>query len=431
MYNQDNWEVVKPLNNYESGCFFTADSEEYDMKYVVVLGDGMADKPIEALGNKTPLEYAKTPVMDDMAAKSEIGLTWTIPEGMKPGSDTANLAVLGYYPRQYYTGRSPLEALSIGVPMKDTDIALRCNIVTLSEEEDVYADKKILDHSSGEISTEEADVLIQAVKEVFQNEEFQFYTGTSYRHLLIWNHGEVLEFTQPHDVLGQVIGQYLPEQEVFRQMMEKSYDILNEHPINKKRAEQGLNKANSLWFWGAGTKPGLCSFEEKTGKKGAMISAVDLLKVIAVGTEMKVIEVPGADGSLHTNYEGKAQAAVDVLTKDDYDFVYIHLEAPDEMGHQGSVERKVQSIEYLDERVIAPVKKGLEDAGVDFRMLVMPDHPTPIWCRTHTSDPVPYMIYDSTANLGQGFLYTENEAEKSGNKEPEGYRLIEKLLQIR
>ena len=315
--------------------------------------------------------------------------------------------------------------------MKDTDIALRCNIVTLSEEEDVYADKKILDHSSGEISTEEADVLIQAVKEVFQNEEFQFYTGTSYRHLLIWNHGEVLEFTQPHDVLGQVIGQYLPEQEVFRQMMEKSYDILNEHPFNKKRAEQGLNKANSLWFWGAGTKPGLCSFEEKTGKKGAMISAVDLLKGIAVGTEMKVIEVPGADGSLHTNYEGKAQAAVDVLTKDDYDFVYIHLEAPDEMGHQGSVERKVQSIEYLDERVIAPVKKGLEDAGVDFRMLVIPDHPTPIWCRTHTSDPVPYMIYDSTANLGQGFLYTENEAEKSGNKEPEGYRLIEKLLQIR
>lgn len=401
------------------------------MKYVVVLGDGMADKPIEALGNKTPLEYARTPVMDGMAARSEIGFTYTIPEGMKPGSDTANLAVLGYYPRKYYTGRSPLEALSIGVPMKDTDIALRCNIVTLSEEEEHYTDKRILDHSSGEISTEEADVLIQAVKEAFQSEEFQFYTGTSYRHLLIWDHGEVLEFTQPHDVLGQVIGQYLPERKEFREMMEKSFEILNNHPINLKRAEQGLNKANSLWFWGAGTKPGLSSFEEKTGKKGAMISAVDLLKGIAVGAGMKVIDVPGANGSLHTNYEGKAQAAVDVLTKDDYDFVYIHLEAPDEMGHQGSVERKVQSIEYLDGRIIGAVKKGLEDAGMDFRMLVMPDHPTPIWCRTHTSDPVPYMLYDSTKNLGNGLLYTEKDAESSGIEEKEGYRLIEKLLQVR
>lgn len=400
------------------------------MKYVVVLGDGMADKPVEELDNKTPLEYAQTPVMDKMAAKSEIGLAYTIPEGMKPGSDTANLAVLGYYPRKYYTGRSPLEALSIGVPMKDTDIALRCNIVTLSEEEENYADKRILDHSSGEISTEEADVLIQAVKDAFQNEEFQFYTGTSYRHLLIWNKGEVLEFTQPHDVLGQVIGQYLPEREEFRRMMEKSYEILNNHPVNLKRAEKGLNKANSLWFWGAGTKPCLSSFEEKTGKKGAMISAVDLLKGIAVGADMKVIEVPGANGSLHTNYEGKAQAAIDVLTKDDYDFVYIHLEAPDEMGHQGSVEKKVKSIEYLDGRVIGAVKKGLEDAGVDFRMLIMPDHPTPIWCRTHTSDPVPYMLYDSTADLGNGLLYTEKEAEKSGIEEREGYRLIEKLLQI-
>ena len=400
------------------------------MKYVIVLGDGMADKPIEELNDKTPLEYAKTPVMDEMAVKSEIGLAYTIPEGMKPGSDTANLAVLGYYPRRYYTGRSPLEALSIGVPMKDTDIALRCNIVTLSEEEDNYADKRILDHSSGEISTEEADVLIQAVKDAFQSEKFQFYTGTSYRHLLIWNKGEVLEFIQPHDVLGQVIGQYLPEREEFRYMMEKSYEILNNHPVNLKRAEKGLNKANSLWFWGAGTKPGLSSFEEKTGKRGAMISAVDLLKGIAVGADMKVIEVPGANGSLHTNYEGKAQAAIDVLTKDDYDFVYIHLEAPDEMGHQGSVEKKVKSIEYLDERVIGAVKKGLEDAGVDFRMLVMPDHPTPIWCRTHTSDPVPYMIYDSTKDMGSGLLYTEKEAKKSGREEREGYRLIEKLLQI-
>ena len=386
------------------------------MKYIVVLGDGMADKPIAELGDKTPLAYADTPKMDELAQKGEIGMVHTVPEGMSPGSDTANLSVLGYNPRKYYSGRSPLEALSIGVPMKDTDIALRCNIVTLSEEEDNYADKRILDHSSGEISTEEEDVLIQAVKDAFQSEKFQLYTGTSYRHLLIWNKGEVLEFTQPHDILGQVIGQYLPEREEFRYMMEKSYEILNNHPVNPKRAEKGLNKANSLWFWGAGTKPGLSSFEEKTGKRGAMISAVDLLKGIAVGVDMKVIEVPGANGSLHTNYEGKAQAAIDVLTKDDYDFVYIHLEAPDEMGHQGSVEKKVKSIEYLDERVIGAVKKGLEDAGVDFRMLVMPDHPTPIWCRTHTSDPVPYMIYDSTKDMGSGLLYTEKEAKKSGRE---------------
>ena len=231
--------------------------------------------------------------------------------------------------------------------------------------------------------------------------------------------------------MGQVIGQYLPERKEFREMMEKSYEILNHHPVNVRRAEQGLNKANSLWFWGAGTKPGLSSFEEKTGKKGAMISAVDLLKGIAVGAGMKVVEVPGANGSLHTNYEGKAQAAVDVLTKDDYDFVYIHLEAPDEMGHQGSTERKVQAIEFLDGRIVGAVKKGLEDAGVDFRMLVMPDHPTPIWCRTHTSDPVPYMIYDSTKELGQGLLYTEEEAAKSGIEEREGYRLMERFLQMR
>ena len=398
------------------------------MKYLVILGDGMADLPIDALDGKTPLEYAVTPKMDELAAKGEIGMVHTSPDGMKPGSDTANLAVLGYYPRQYYTGRSPLEALSIGVPMKDTDIALRCNIVTLSEEEDVYADKKILDHSSGEISTEEADVLIQAVKEVFQNEEFQFYTGTSYRHLLIWNHGEVLEFTQPHDVLGQVIGQYLPEQEVFRQMMEKSYDILNEHPINKKRAEQGLNKANSLWFWGAGTKPGLCSFEEKTGKKGAMISAVDLLKGIAVGTEMKVIEVPGADGSLHTNYEGKANAALSVLLDENYDFVYVHLEAPDEMGHQGSVKKKVKAIENLDEKIIRPIVEGLEAAGEEFRMVILPDHPSPICIRTHSSEPVPYLLYDSRNIQKNDWHYNEKEAAAAGNFEPNGHHLLARLI---
>ena len=398
------------------------------MKYVVVLGDGMADRPIAELGDQTPLAYAETPTMDQLAAVSEIGMVHTIPDGMKPGSDTANLSVLGYNPRIYYSGRSPLEALSIGVDMKDTDIALRCNLVTLSEEEENYEDRTIIDHSSGEISTADAAVLLDAVREGLENETYKFYVGTSYRHLLIWDRGEVVELTQPHDVLGQTIGQYLPEDAVLREMMKKSYDILVNHPINVERKKKGLNPANSCWFWGAGTKPALSSFEEKTHLKGAMISAVDLLKGIAVGASMKVIEVEGANGGLNTNYEGKAQAAIDVLTKEGYDFAYIHVEAPDEMGHQGSVERKVKAIEYLDSRVIKPVKEGLEAAGEDFRMLVLPDHPTPICMRTHSSDSVPYLLYDSTDLQQHDWKYNEAEGESSGNYVACGHEIIEYLF---
>lgn len=398
------------------------------MKYVVVLGDGMADCPIAELGDQTPLAYAETPTMDQLAAVSEIGMVHTIPDGMKPGSDTANLSVLGYNPRIYYSGRSPLEALSIGVDMKDTDIALRCNLVTLSEEEENYEDRTIIDHSSGEISTTDAAVLLDAVREGLENETYKFYVGTSYRHLLIWDRGEVVELTQPHDVLGQTIGQYLPEDAVLREMMKKSYDILVNHPINVERKKKGLNPANSCWFWGAGTKPALSSFEEKTHLKGAMISAVDLLKGIAVGASMKVIEVEGANGGLNTNYEGKAQAAIDVLTKEGYDFAYIHVEAPDEMGHQGSVERKVKAIEYLDSRVIKPVKEGLEAAGEDFRMLVLPDHPTPICMRTHSSDSVPYLLYDSTDLQQHDWKYNEAEGESSGNYVACGHEIIDYLF---
>lgn len=398
------------------------------MKYVVVLGDGMADRPIAELGDQTPLAYAETPTMDQLAAVSEIGMVHTIPDGMKPGSDTANLSVLGYNPRIYYSGRSPLEALSIGVDMKDTDIALRCNLVTLSEEEENYEDRTIIDHSSGEISTADAAALLDAVKEGLENETYKFYVGTSYRHLLIWDRGEVVELTQPHDVLGQTIGQYLPEDAVLREMMKKSYDILVNHPINVERKKKGLNPANSCWFWGAGTKPALSSFEEKTHLKGAMISAVDLLKGIAVGASMKVIEVEGANGGLNTNYEGKAQAAIDVLTKEGYDFAYIHVEAPDEMGHQGSVERKVKAIEYLDSRIIKPVKEGLEAAGEDFRMLVLPDHPTPICMRTHSSDSVPYLLYDSTDLQQHDWKYNEAEGESSGNYVACGHEIIDYLF---
>ena len=398
------------------------------MKYEVDLGDGMADRPIAELGDQTPLAYAETPTMDQLAAVSEIGMVHTIPDEMKPGSDTANLSVLGYNPRIYYSGRSPLEALSIGVDMKDTDIALRCNLVTLSEEEENYEDRTIIDHSSGEISTADAAVLLDAVREGLENETYKFYVGTSYRHLLIWDRGEVVELTQPHDVLGQTIGQYLPEDAVLREMMKKSYDILVNHPINVERKKKGLNPANSCWFWGAGTKPALSSFEEKTHLKGAMISAVDLLKGIAVGASMKVIEVEGANGGLNTNYEGKAQAAIDVLTKEGYDFAYIHVEAPDEMGHQGSVERKVKAIEYLDSRVIKPVKEGLEAAGEDFRMLVLPDHPTPICMRTHSSDSVPYLLYDSTDLQQHDWKYNEAEGESSGNYVACGHEIIDYLF---
>lgn len=401
------------------------------MKYIIVLGDGMADEPIDQLSGMTPLEYAETKTMDELAGKSEIGLCHTIPEGMKPGSDTANLAVLGYNPKQYYTGRSPLEALSIGVALSPTDIAIRCNIVTISEEEIPYEQKTMIDHSASEISTEDAAFLLEAVRKELSTEEFSYYLGTSYRHLLIWEKGEVAELTPPHDILGKVVGEYLPEEKKLREMMEKSYAILNNHPINIERKKKGLNKANSIWFWGAGTKPALSSFEEKTGKRGVMISAVDLLKGIAVGAGMKVIEVPGADGTLHTDYEGKAMAAVEALTDEGYDFAYVHVEAPDEMGHQGNLEHKIQAIEALDQRVIRIIKEEMTKRGYDYRMLVMPDHPTPLRIRTHTSEPVPYMLYDSTKELGKVAFYNEKEAESTGNITKEGYRLIDKLLLFR
>ena len=398
------------------------------MKYVVVLGDGMADLPIESLGGKTPLEYADTPMMDALAKRGEIGMVHTIPDGMKPGSDTANLSVLGYDPRRYYSGRSPLEALSIGVNMKDTDVALRCNLVTLSEEEEYYEERKIIDHSADEISTQEAAELLAAVREQLETEQYRFYVGTSYRHLLIWDHGKVQELVQPHDVLGQTIGEHLPEDAVLRNMMKRSYEILADHPINQRRKEQGKRPANSCWFWGAGTRPFLSSFEEKYHRKGAMVSAVDLLKGIAVGASMKVVTVEGANGGLHTNYEGKAQAAVDVLTKGGCDLVYVHVEAPDEMGHQGSVEKKVQAIEYLDQRIIRPIVDGLRKAEEEFRLLVLPDHPTPIAIRTHTNENVPYLLFDSRSFQEHPLQYNEKEASQSGRLISEGHALMEYFI---
>ena len=397
------------------------------MKYIVVLGDGMADEPIPALGGRTPLDAAVTPVLDELAGKGTLGTVQNVPAGMAPGSDVANLSVLGYDPAANYSGRSPLEALSVGVQMEDDDVIFRSNIVTLTEPEP-YAQKTILDHSSGEISTADADILMDAIRAEFNNDTFRFYTGTSYRHILVWKHGRVSALEPPHDHLGKVIGDYLPQEKVLRDMMERSFDILNNRPLNLARAAAGKHKANSLWFWGAGTKPRVQNFKEKTGLTGAMISAVDLLKGIAVGAGMKVYNIPGATGSIDTNWEGKAQAAIDALLKDGCDYAYIHVEAPDEMGHQGRVEDKVKSIEYLDSRLIARVKQAMEAAGEDYRMLILPDHPTPLRIRTHTSNPVPYLLYDSTHEQKKRERFTEESARNADNFEPNGYKLLERFL---
>ena len=399
------------------------------MKYIIVLSDGMAGRPLEELSGKTTLEAADTPNFDRLAEKAEIGLASMVPEGMAPGSDTANLSVMGYDPKIYYTGRSPLEALSIGVDMAADDVSFRCNLVTLTEDGGAYEEQKIIDHSSSEISTEDSTVLLEALKEGLKREGYEFYAGTSYRHLLIWKHGEVLELTAPHDILTKTVGEYLPKDPVLLDMMKKSYEILKDHPINVERKKQGLNPANSAWFWGAGTRPALASFEEKTGKKGVMISAVDLLKGIAVGADMDRIIVEGANGGLHTNYEGKADAAIHALLEDGYDFAYVHVEAPDEMGHMGSMRDKITAIENVDGRVVARITEAMDQSGEDYRLMILPDHPTPICVRTHTSEPIPYLIYDSRKAIDGIHTYNEKEAAKSTRIWKDGYRLIDHLLE--
>lgn len=400
------------------------------MKYIIILGDGMAGEPLECIGGKTTLEQALTPEMDRLAKMSEIGLVSMVPEGMAPGSDTANLSVLGYNPEVYYTGRSPLEALSIGVGMEEDDVSFRCNLVTLTEDASLpYEDQRIVDHSSDEINTRDAGVLLEVLKEEVLKPGFELYRGTSYRHLLLWKNGHEMKLTPPHDILTNQIREYLPGDPMLLAMMKESYRVLKEHPVNLKRKAQGLRPANSAWFWGAGKRPKLPDFQEKTGKRGVMISAVDLLKGIAAGSGMKIVHVEGADGGLHTNYEGKAQAAVRALLDEDYDFAYIHVEAPDEMGHQGSVEKKVRAIEFLDQRLIRIVREAMDASGEPYRLLILPDHPTPIAARTHTADPVPYLLYDRKRPENGAESYCERTAVQSGRWEKNGYHLIEHLFE--
>ncbi len=402
------------------------------MKYLVVLCDGMADTPSEYLGGATPMEKAFKPNMDALAAVSEVGLCKTVAKGLKPGSDVANLSVLGYDPAVCYTGRSPLEAASIGVDMKDTDIALRCNTVTLSDEEN-YEDKTMVDYCAGDISTEEAEEIIKTIEEKLGNEIYKFYSGVSYRHCLIVDNGttELGNMTPPHDISGRVIGEYLSDAETAApliELMKKSYDILKDHPVNKKRIAEGKNPANSIWLWGEGRKPALEDFKEKNGVSGAIVSAVDLLKGIGICANMQTPEVEGATGYLDTNFEGKAEAAIDAF-KNGTDLVYIHVEAPDECGHRGEPENKVKAIEIIDEKVLGTVKAYLDKSGEDYRILICPDHPTPLLIKTHSSDPVPYLIYDSRKSVSGADRFTEKTATASCNFIEHGPSIMDRLLE--
>ncbi|MCI8404224.1 MAG: cofactor-independent phosphoglycerate mutase [Clostridia bacterium] len=403
------------------------------MKYIVILGDGMADYPVDAFGGKTVLEAADKPTIDYMAMHGEMGMVKTVQEGMKPGSDVANLSVMGYDTRKCYSGRSPLEAASIGVQLKDDDVTFRTNLVTLSDEED-YADKTMLDYSAGEISTEEAAQLIDAVAKELDTDKIKFYSGVSYRHLCVWNGGSTnVSLTPPHDISDRKITDHLPQgegSEKLLEMMKASGEILREHPVNKARIAAGKNPATSIWVWGEGTKPQLDNFEKKFGLKGSVISAVDLIKGIAKCAGMNSIDVEGATGNCETNWEGKAQAALDAVLGGS-DFVYVHMEAPDEMGHQGEPEKKKLAVEIIDRKVVAFLKEELEKRGIDYRMLIMPDHPTPIKLKTHVSDPVPYIIYDSTreTDTNAGLAYTEENGRKTGIYIDPGYELMNRFLQ--
>ena len=402
------------------------------MKYLVVLCDGMADTPSNYLGGATPMEKAVKPNMDALAALSEVGLCRTVANGLKPGSDVANLSVLGYDPAVCYTGRSPLEAASIGVDMKDTDVALRCNTVTLSDEEN-YEDKTMVDYCAGDISTEEAAEIIATIEKELGNEIYKFYSGVSYRHCLIVNNGttELGNMTPPHDISGRVVGEYLSKAETATpliELMKKSYDILKDHPVNKKRIAEGKNPANSIWLWGEGKKPALEDFKKKNGVSGAIVSAVDLLKGIGICANMQTPEVEGATGYLDTNFDGKATAAIEAF-KRGADLVYIHLEAPDECGHRCEPDNKVKAIEIIDEKILGVMKDYLDKSGEDYRILICPDHPTPLLIKTHSSDPVPYLIYDSRRTLSGVECFTEKNAASTGTFIEHGPSIMDKLLE--
>lgn len=401
------------------------------MKYVVLLCDGMADIAHADLQGKTPMEAAYKPTMDALAAHSKVGMSFTVPEGLSPGSDVANLSVLGYRPLECYTGRSPLEAANIGIDLADDDVALRCNLVTLSENEP-YEQKVMEDYCAGDIHTEQADEIIRTVQQAFGGGEFDFYTGTAYRHCLVWHGGKTAigKLTPPHDISGQVIGEHLmahPDAAPLLDMMKRSTKLLANHPINEQRRRDGKNPANAIWLWGHGSRPALQNFEARFNVKGAMVSAVDLLKGIARLTDMTVCEVEGATGYLDTNFVGKRQAAVDALANG-HDFVYIHVEAPDECGHRGEVQNKVRAIEEIDRQILTPLLEELKAFG-EYSLLIMPDHPTPLCTRTHSADAVPFLLYRSNETMESGVSrFTEQTAKSTGVSVKEASDLMFQLL---
>lgn len=402
------------------------------MKYLVLLGDGMADEPHEELGGKTPLDYAKTPNMDRLAAHGQLGLVETVPEGFHPGSDVANLTVFGYDTTQCYTGRSPLEAASMGVNLGPNDVAFRLNLVDIVYH---YGKLYMADFSAGHISTEEGTQIIETLQQELGDEKFEFHAGVSYRHLLVWRNGkDTMTFTPPHDIIDQSIEEYLPKgegAEELSDLINSAQMLLSNHPINIKRRAEGKAVANSIWLWGHGRAPQMETYKEKYGLTGAVISAVDLIKGIGIYAGLEIIDVPGATGYLDTNYVGKAEAAIETLKKND--FVYVHVEAPDEAGHLGDLKEKITAIERFDDEVVGTILNSIDQLG-DWRMLVLPDHPTPVALRTHTKDAVPYILCTSQDLSGEvtaskeGFGYCEKDAKSTGIKCELGHMLLPQLL---
>lgn len=401
------------------------------MKYIVMLGDGMADYPVPELDGKTPLMVADTPNMDMLAKNGAVGVAKTVPDGMSPGSDTANLSVMGYDPEIYYTGRSPLEAVSIGIDLDPDDVTFRCNLVTLSDTEN-YEDATMIDYSAGEISTEESTELINYLNEHFKTETLNLYAGISYRHCLVIKDGKTGgTHTPPHDITKKPIKNFLPKGEnadLLLELMKKSRELLKDHPVNIKRIAEGKNPATSCWFWGEGTKPAVTSFYDEYGIRGGVISAVDLIKGIGICAGHKCIEVEGATGNWDTNFKGKAKAAVDFL-KDGGDYVYIHVEAADECGHHADVKHKIESIELIDRDILGYIIPEMQKTDEPFTVLLMPDHPTPITLMTHVSDPVPFVLYRSDKKLAPNAeCYTENAAAATGLNIPQASTLIKNML---
>lgn len=402
------------------------------MKYVVIIGDGMADRPLQELGGKTPLEVAFTPNMDKLAREGIVGRVKTIPEGFPPGSDVANLSILGYNPKQYYSGRAPLEAASMGVQLAEDDVAFRCNLVTLKYNKK-HTRALMEDYSAGHISSEEAKELIEALQEALGNERIRFYPGVSYRHLCVIKNGpQRAECVPPHDIIGREITEYLPHgegEELLRDLMKRSVGVLKDHPVNKERIKQGKNPANSIWLWGQGRKPSMPTYRQKYGISGALVSAVDLTKGLGVYAGFEILQVPGVTGWIDTNYIGKAEASIKALER--HDFVYIHVEAPDEAGHSGDFKTKIKAIEDFDALVVGTVLRGLSSFS-EYRILLMPDHPTPIQVRTHTPEPVPFVIFDSRVSVQNSQVegYSEKLLELEDILDfQEGYKLMDYFLE--